>query len=156
MARSVILTLFVVFFVIVFYLYRGVPIHDINVWSLERSFARTNINHPKSVLLEKKTYLGGPDTHGSQRCVYAVGEMRVTPLKEDNIRQAYQNITVKFGSKTYLPLKVFFVDGEDWPQELPFVMWQDKLLDMFKTENTVYIVYVSTEHPFLLDQRCDD
>ena len=74
-------------------------------------------------------------------------------LQEDVIRQTYQDIKVK-----NLPLKVFFADGTDWPQESPFVNWQDELWDMshVNTNDTLYIVYIATKHPFLGDFRCDD
>lgn len=137
--------------------YHGVPIHDFNLWRLEKSFAYTTIRHPSdSVLLEKKVYLGGPDTHGSGRCVYAVGEMRASILAEGDIRRTYQDVSVKFGNKLRLPLKVFFADGKDWPQESPFVDWQDELWNMPQGESVLYVVYVSTKYPFLGDWRCDD
>ena len=72
---------------------------------MEQHFARATTQHPNnSVFLEKKTYLGGPDTHGSGACVYAVGELRAASLQEDVIRQTYQDIKVK-----NLPLKVFLL-----------------------------------------------
>lgn len=136
------------------WVFYGAPIHDFRLWVMEQYFANTTIQHPNnSVFLEKKTYLGGPDTHGSGTCVYAVGELRVAKLPEDIIRQEYQDIKVK-----KIPLKVFFTDGKDWPQESPFVNWQDELRDMShaNADNTLYIIYIATKYPFLGDLRCDD
>ena len=80
-------------------------IHDFRLWMMEQHFARTMIQHPNnSVFLEKKIYLGGPDTHGSGTCAYAVGELRTATLPKDIIRQAYQDIKVK-----NLLLKVFLL-----------------------------------------------
>lgn len=130
----------------------GTPIHDFRLWMLERQFTYASIPHPVgSILLERKSYLGGPSTHGDGVCIYVVGEVRSTSLEESDVRQAYQNITI-----SNLPLKVFLADADDWPYELPFVIWQEELHDMPPTENTVYIVYVASRQHFLGDLRCDD
>ncbi|MEK7607780.1 MAG: hypothetical protein AAB484_02595 [Patescibacteria group bacterium] len=110
------------------------------------------IYHPdESTLLRRTSYLGGPSTHGDRVCIYVVGEVRSTSLRENDIRQVYQDITI-----AGLPLKVFFVDGKDWPYELPFVIWQEEFWDIPPINNTVYIVYVASRHHFLGDLRCDD
>ena len=154
-AFLIVIVFIVLFLIGVFkWVFYGAPIHDFRLWIMEQHFARTMIQHPNnSVFLEKKIYLGGPDTHGSGACAYAVGELRTATLPKDIIRQAYQDIKVK-----NLLLKVFFADGTDWPQESPFVNWQDELWDMshVNTNDTLYIVYIATKHPFLGDFRCDD
>lgn len=150
--------LIIIIFIIVFiagffgWIFYGAPIHDFRLWMMEQHFARAAIHHPNnSIFLEKKIYLGGPDTHGSGICVYAVGEVRIAPLSKNDIRNAYQNIKVKD-----LPLKVFFADENDWPYESPFVDWQDELWDMPYANNTLYIIYATVKYPFLGDFRCDD
>ncbi len=149
MVMVFIIILLVVFFLWIVY---GTPIHDFRLWILERQFTHTDIHHPiESISLGRKSYLGGPSTHGDRVCIYAVGEARSTSLGENDIRQAYQNITV-----AGLPLKVFFADGNDWPYELPFVIWQEELWGMSPTENTVYMVYIASKYHFLGDLRCDD
>lgn len=135
----------------------GEPIHDINVWWLEKNFYSDDIIHPSnSALQEKKKYLGGPSLHGDNRCVYAVGEVRIAPLTIDEIKLAYQNTSVNFlGNR--LPLKVLFEDEFDGPYEMPFVYWQDELRALPPSDNTTYIVYVTDKRRILLsDWRCDD
>lgn len=140
-----------------FWFAHGEPIHDINVWWLERSFYAKEITHPNdSVLLEKMKYLGGPSTHGDNRCVYAVGEMRTAPLSKKDIKEVYQGETVSFWRR-YLPLQVLFIDEYEGPRVMPYVNWQDELYGMSPSEDTRYIVYVGTERPILfIDLRCDD
>lgn len=143
--------------VLFFWIAYGEPVHDINVWWLERSFYATEIPHPSgSVLLEKKKYLGGPSMHGDNRCVYAVGETRSASLSKEDIRETYQGIVVGFW-KERLPLKVLFADEYEGPQSMPYVNWQDELYRMSPSVNTRYVVYVGTERPILFfDLRCDD
>ncbi len=150
-------TLVVVLGVLFFWFAHGEPIHDGNVWLLERNFYAKEVSHPNSsVLLEKKKYLGGKSTHGDPWCVYAVGEMRSAPLSKEDIRETYQGIVVGFW-KERLPLQVLFADEYDGPQVMPYVNWQDELRGMPASEHTVYVVYASTERPILLiDLRCDD
>lgn len=145
------------FGVLFFWFAHGEPIHDINVWRLERSFYAKGIPHPSdSVLMEKKKYLGGPSMHGDNRCVYAVGEMRTAPLSKEDIRKTYQGVTVNFW-KELLPLKVLFADEYEGLQTLPYVNWQDELYGMPFSDDTRYVVYVGTQRPILFfDLRCDD
>lgn len=153
---------FVCFLGLIFFsFFYGEPIHDINVWVLEKSFYAKDISHPdNSVLLEKKKYLGGVSLHGGHRCVYAVGEARTAPLSKDEIRRIYQDTTLRYWSKK-LPLKILFVDEYGGPYTMPYVNWQDDIMSLSKlseTENdTHYIVYVAVERPIILfDYRCDD
>lgn len=153
-------TVILVFFlsILFFWIAYGEPIHDINVWWLERSFYAKGIPHPSvSILMEKKKYLGGPSIHGDNRCVYAIGEMRIAPLSKEDVKHAYENIIVDFwGSR--LPLKVFFADEYAGPHVLPFTDWQDKLLALpYSNNNITYVVYATTQRRILLsDWRCDD
>lgn len=139
-----------------FWIVRGEPIHDINVWYLEKSFYTQRIEHPSgSILLEKKKYLGGPSLHGDSRCVYAVGEVRLATLSREEIKRAYSDRSVGFWTRR-LPLKVLFADEYDGPHELPFVAWQDELAHI-SASTTVYVVYASTQRDIILyDSRCDD
>jgi hypothetical protein len=146
--------------VFVFSFLHGEPVHDINLWMLENSFYAKDIPHPEdSIVAENKKYLGGPSLHGGNRCVYAVGEVRTAPLSKEEIKRAYQNATIHYWNTT-LPLRMLFID-EHGPYTLPYVTWQDDLVDISKRsaagEDTVYVVYASVEHPILLfDYRCDD
>jgi len=142
--------------VVAFFFYRGVPIHDINIWRLQGAFAQANIQHPRhSALLRKKIYLGGPDEHGSRRCIYVVGEARVAPFAKDDINKIYQNASASFGNEM-IPVHILFSDQRDSPYEMPFIAWQEELANATPEENTPYIVYITTQRPFLADPRCDD
>lgn len=139
-----------------FWIVHGEPIHDINVWYMEKSFYTQHIKHPSnSILLGKKKYLGGPSMHGDSRCVYAVGETRSAPLSKEEIKRAYLDQSIGFWTRR-LPLNVLFVDEYNGPRELPFVMWQDELPYIFAS-TTLYVVYVSGQRDIILyDLRCDD
>lgn len=145
-----------VFCLLFFWVVHGEPVHDINVWYLEKSFYAQRIEHPSgSILLEKKKYLGGPSLHGDSRCVYAVGEVRSATLSKEEIKQAYADQSVGFWARR-LPLKVLFADEYDGPYELPFVTWQDELAHV-SASTTPYVVYASTQRDITLyDSRCDD
>jgi hypothetical protein len=149
MARLIVLTLFALggsLFVWIFY---GAPIHDINLWTLEKQFARASINHPiESVLLGRRNYLG-PSPYGS-RCVYAIGEVRHAALDKDKIRRGYQAVVRN------LPLQIYFTDESELPYEIPFGEWQNGLEDILQATSTTYIVYIARKHHFLGDWRCDD
>ena len=135
-----------VLFVLPFY---GVPIHDLNLWLLQRDFD-TQVHHPvNSIFIEKRTYLGGPSEHGSHTCVYAVGEIRSTPLTREGIEQAYREAAPSS--------RMLFV-GEASP-ESPFAMWVNELMDIANatsTEDTLYVIYLVKSYPSLGDLRCDD
>src|SRR3989344_2956224 len=148
----------VVFFALVFLLIvYGEPIHDINLWLLQKKFYTAKISHPSdSVLVEKKTYLGGPSLHGDSRCIYAVGEVRTAPLSKANIRSEYSAESIYFGKKT-LQLRLLFADEYEGPYTMPYVDWQDELRETQVSEDTLYVVYVSTGRPvFFYDGRCYD
>lgn len=149
MVTAFLVLLLMGFFIWIIY---GTPIHDFRLWSLERQFIRASIDHPAgSILLERKSYLGGKSTHGDGVCIYAFGEVRSAPLGKEDVLRTYKDIaTAKF------PIKVFFADGNDWPYELPFVIWQEELESIAPTDNAVYIVYLSSQRHFLGDRRCDD
>lgn len=152
------IAVFVLFFGALFFWFAyGEPIHDINIWWLEKNFYAAEITHPNnSVLLEKKKHLGGPSLHGDNRCVYAVGEVRMAPLTLDEIKLAYRAIYVSLWGNR-LPLKVLFANEFDGPYEMPFVNWQEELRALPPSDNTTYIVYVTDQRRILLsDWRCDD
>jgi hypothetical protein len=144
-----------------FFLFRGVPLHDFRLWSLERNFRAAALYHPtESMLLGKKTYLGGPYEHGSLRCDFFVGELRSSPLSKDKIRQAYNGGSIEsFDNTGPVPLNVLFFDEERWTMNSPLGDWWDEWYGSVSTATvqTVYFVFASQEgYPFLGDLRCDD
>lgn len=131
------------------WMFHGAPIHDLRLWMLEQRFTHANINHPSgSVLLARRSFLGGPSTHGSGQCVYATGEVRRTTLDQDDILSAYKNTRVG-----RFPLEVYFTDQSELPYEVPFGDWQDGLENV--RTSGVYIVYASVISPYFGDLRCD-
>lgn len=136
----------VLFFVLPFY---GVPIHDFNLWMLQKDF-NAHVRHPdSSIFIEKKTHLGGPSEHGSHTCVYAVGEIRSAPLTREAIEQAYRKVAPSS--------QMLFMEDESL--ESPLDMWGDELMDIAgatSTTDTLYVTYLMKTYPFLGDLRCDD
>lgn len=149
-SSAFICTLLLIFF------YHGVPIHDARMWILKRAYSR--VEHPvESTVLADAVYLGGPDTHGSWRCNYVVGEVRSAPLPKQEIREVYEQKTLSVAFlKSSLPLTVLFFDDE-WPNELPWFTWKDEFISFEKVSHTPYLVYGAQKGvPFLGDLRCDD
>ena len=68
--------------------------YDFRLWMMEQHFARATTQHQTIRYFWKKTYLGGPDTHGGGACVCS-GRVARSFLQEDVIRQIYQDIKVK-------------------------------------------------------------
>lgn len=145
-----------------YFLVVGIPLHDFRLWRLERNFRKVAQYHPQeSVLLQRKTYLGGPDEHGSWQCDFFVGELRTAPLSEEKIWQTYENRSIR--SISYLgrtPLKVLFFSEKPWAMNSPLGDWWDEWYlggIATSTVGTVYVVYASQEgYHFLGDMRCDD
>lgn len=149
-------TLIILTGILFYFIIFGVPIHDVRMWMLKRAYSR--VEHPAgSTVLADAVYLGGPDTHGSWRCSYVVGEVRSAPLPKQKIREAYEQKTLSVAFfKSPLPVIVLFFDDE-WPNELPWFTWNDEFMSFEKVSNTPYLVYgAQTGVPFLGDLRCDD
>lgn len=144
-----------------FFFFHGVPLHDFRLWMLERGFKKADLYHPpESLLLQKKTYLGGHYTHGSLTCDFYVGELRTVPLSKEKIIQAYDGrLITSFGNSKQVPLKVLFFDEGRWNMSSPLGNWWDEWYQkpLTATSGTAYFVFVSQEgYPFLGDYRCDD
>ena len=144
-----------------FFLSRGIPLHDFRLWMLEKNFkAAASYHPPESILLQKKTYLGGPDEHGSRICDFFVGELRSSPLSKEKIRRAYNGSSIRsFSNLGRIPLKVLFFDEERWAMNSPLGDWWDEWYGNLSTSTaqTTYFVFVSQEgYPYLGDYRCDD
>ena len=146
---------------LLFFLSRGIPLHDFRLWLLEKNFQAAAFYHPpESILLEKKTYLGGPDEHGSGVCGFFVGELRSSPLPKGKTRQAYDGSSIQsFNNLDRIPLKVLFFDEKRWTMNSPLGDWWDEWYGNLSTSTaqTAYFVFAYQEgYPYLGDYRCDD
>ena len=144
-----------------FLLSRGIPLHDFRLWMLEGNFkAAASYHPPESMLLQKKTYLGGPSDHGSGTCDFFVGELRSAPLPKEKIRQAYDGGSIKsFNNLDRVPLKILFFNEGRWTINSPLGDWWDEWYGNLSTttSQTAYFVFASQEgYPYLGDYRCDD
>ncbi len=132
-----------------FLIFGRMPVNQFHLWKLERDFYHDNSIHLQgSLLLQKKTYVGGPYDHGSQRCGVFVGELRSVPLSKEKIRQAYAG-----------HFKVLFFDEKRWTMNSPLGDWWDEWYQtpLLATSSTVFFVFVSQEdYPSWGDIRCDD
>ena len=164
LVRCVIYVLMValmLFGVPLYFLSRGVPLHDIRLWQLSRNFEAAASYHPrKSIVLERRTYLGGPYTHGSLACDYFVGELRLAPLPKEEIRHVYDGRSIQsFDNSGQVPLEVLFFGESIWPVNSPLGDWWDEWREspLIVASGTVYFVFAAQKgYPFLWDYRCDD
>ncbi|MFY9462838.1 MAG: hypothetical protein WAP52_01490 [Candidatus Sungiibacteriota bacterium] len=145
-----------------FLLYKGMPLHDLRLWILEINFRAADSYHPpESTLLQKKTYLGGPSTHGSGVCDFFVGELRSSPLPKEKIWQAYSGGSIRsFNGLKYIPLQILFFDEERWTMDSPLGDWWDEWYYgnlPAAIAQTAYFVFASQKgYHYLGDLRCDD
>lgn len=154
---------FGILILIVIFLYQGLPInpiHDFNHWVFDRHYRAALLPHPNdSVLLAYKSYFGGPDDHGSQTCVYAVGEFRSSSLTKAELLQRYATSTIRsvYGLKK-IPVQILFPDEPAmWPLNYPLGDWWSDFSEQAKTATTtIYLVYVEEKLQFWGDLRCDD
>lgn len=152
-SATIIILTGIVFYFVVF----GVPVHDVRMWMLKHAYTRAE-HLRESVVLADAIYLGGPETHGSWRCNYVVGEVRSAPFSKQIIREAYAQkaLSMPFFKRPLLPLAVLFFDDE-WPNELPWFTWKSEFSSLANISDTPYLVYVAQRGvPFLGDVRCDD
>lgn len=155
-------SILIIFFIfLIAFLAFGFPLHDFNLWRLERRYAVLSQFHPSDTeLVKHEKYLGGPSTHGSSQCIYAVGEIRRTKLSKADIQEAYRNVP-DFGTNQ-LPAKfeIYFSDLKGMPLATPLGDWLYDLEDSAKAVSSSelsYLIYVAQENvPFLGDMRCDD
>ncbi|GEM_PF-1532733 len=151
----------VVFIMYVFSMLFGIPVHDFNLWRLENRYEKISNFHPSGTkFVKSEKYLGGPSTHGSWQCVYAVGEIRSTKLSKQEIQQAYKNVP-SFGTRRYpAKFELHFSDFESMPLIMPITYWLDDLEYTAKSSTSTglfYLIYVAQEEvPFWGDTRCDD
>ena len=159
-AFASIIGLFVILFLIFLMMAIGVPIHDFNLWRIEKNFNAVVTHHPSdSVLIENKKYLGGPDSHGSQSCNYAVGEVRSSSKSKEEIFQTYKNLYIfPVEGLKLIHIKVLFTSDPQWAATWPLSTWWDELHEEKKsTSKVAYFVYAMHEgYPFWGDSRCDD
>lgn len=149
------LTVLAVFVILCLWLLAlGMPLHDFNLVRLQQRYE--NIAHPAgTVSLRKMTYLGGPDEHGSQTCVYAVGELRRSSIPRDVVKMAYEKSAgINRGN---VPLQIFFAHTGPLLLTSPLYDWLIELEEAKDASaGTVYLVYDAQEVPFWGDYRCDD
>lgn len=159
-ALASIIGLFVILSLIFLMMAFGVPIHDFNLWRIEKNFNAVVTHHPSdSIFIKKKKYLGGPDGHGSGSCTYAIGEIRSSSKSKDEILQTYKNLSIfPVGGLKPIPIKVLFTSDSQWAATWPLSTWWDELHEEKKsTAKVTYFVYAIHEgYPFWGDSRCDD
>lgn len=136
------------------------PIHDFNNWIFNQRYRTTSLPHPKdSTLLASKSYFGGPDDHGSQTCVYSVGEFRASSLTKAELLQRYATSTIRsvYGLKK-IPVQILFPDEPGmWSLDYPLGYWWSDFYEQAKMATaTIYFVYAEEKYPFWGDLRCDD
>ncbi len=136
------------------------PIHQFNLWKLERNFQTIAVAHPPdSKLLLKRKSFGGLFSAASHSCDYFVGEFRSTTYSKESIRQAYKGFSIYSSDRTErIPAEVHFFDEEEFFTDFPWYEWLAELRKSFNvsaTKDNLYLVFVSqTGYPPYGDIRC--
>src|SRR3989338_1972772 len=126
------------------------PIHQFNLWKLEKNFQALAPSHPTDsmpVLTFKK--FGGLFSSAANSCDYFVGEFRTSADSREDIREYYRNLSVQ----------VRFGDEGDFWIYYPWSELYGELLHLLNTfpdeQNDLYAIFVSEKvRPPYADLRC--
>ena len=130
------------------------PIHQFNLWKLERNFSTINSHHPEdSKYVLRVKHFGNLFRAASNGCDYLVGEMRAGKRSPQEIAQRYQGLFIKsFDGTAPVPIEVRFFDKEeDWMDPYPWSDWRNKAqsyADPAAMKDTLYMVFArQTDYP---------
>lgn len=136
------------------------PIHQFNLWRLEKNFQVIAAAHPPdSKLLLKRKDFGGLFSGASHSCDYFVGEFRSTAHSKEDVRKAYKGLSIDSSDHTkHVPVEVHFFDEEEFFTDFPWYEWLAELrksFNMSATKDNLYVVFASqTGYPPYGDLRC--
>lgn len=136
------------------------PIHQFNLWKLERNFEQIVSSHPdESQLLWHLKKFGNLFRAASNGCDYFVGEFRSATLSQREIVGAYKDIFVdSFDRTERVPVEIYFLDDEETFGRYPWNEWREKMHKSLKTPSSLeseYLVFVAqTDYPPDGDIRC--
>lgn len=137
------------------------PIHQFNLWKLEKNFRVLVPSHPMdSTSVLAFTKFGGLFSSTAYSCDYFVGEFRTSTSSKEDIQGYYRALSVAMPhSAERLPIQVRFADEREFWIYYP---WSElygellRLLQRFPSEQDgMYVVLASqTVHPPYADFRC--
>ena len=136
------------------------PIHQFNLWRLERNFHAIAATHPPdSKLLLKRKEFGGLFSAASHSCDYFVGEFRSAAHSKEDVRRAYRAFSIDSSDHTKrIPVEVHFFDEEEFFIDFPWYEWLAELRQSFNVptiKDNLYLIFVSqTGYPPYGDLRC--
>ncbi|MBI3442954.1 MAG: hypothetical protein HY007_04255 [Candidatus Sungbacteria bacterium] len=124
------------------------PIHQFNLWRLERNFQTIAPAHPPgSKLLLKRKDFGGLFSAASHSCDYFIGELRSTPRSKEDVRKAYNGLSIdSFDHTKHIPVEVHFFDEEEFFTDFPWYEWQAELrrsFDVSAARDNLYLIFAS-------------
>ena len=137
------------------------PIHQFNLWRLEKNFQTiVAAHHQDSKLLLKRSDFGGLFSAASHSCDYFVGEFRSTARSKEDVRKAYRGLSIDSSDHTKrIPVEVHFFDEEEFFTDFPWYEWLAELYKSFNvsaTKDNLYVIFASqTGYPPYGDFRCD-
>lgn len=137
------------------------PIHQFNLWKLEKNFQVLVPSHPddSELILAFKKF-GGLFSSATNSCDYFVGEFRVSTSSRKDIQEYYRNLSVlAFRSAERLPIHVRFADESEFWVYYPWSELYGKLLHLLHTfpseQKGLYAIFVSEiVRPPYADFRC--
>lgn len=139
-----------------------VPVHQFNLWTLQKHFRI--VEHPSdSRFLKKLKGFGNLFRAASNGCDYLVGELRVGSGPQEDIARFYQGLFVKsFDDTETVPIEIKFFDDEEFSEDYLWSTlwfdWREKINSSFDLEaiqGTSYVVFArQTDYPPYGDGRC--
>ena len=138
------------------------PIHQFNLWKLEKNFRE--VEHPvHSKLLTRLTGFGNLFRGASNGCDYLVGELRVNGNSQKDTARFYQNLSIRpFDDSERVPLEIKFFDDKEFSGDYLWSRlwsdWYEKIRKSFNwpgIQGTPYVVFArQTDYPPYDDIRC--
>ena len=137
------------------------PIHQFNLWMLERNFKAVSSHHPEnSRYVLKVRDFGNLFRGASNGCDYLVGEMRVGKGSQEEIARYYHGLFIKsFDNTGSIPVEVHFFDKEEnWMDPYHWSDWRDRAqayIESAALDGTPYMVFARQDgYPPYGDMRC--
>ena len=147
------LAIFIVIIIFLVLLIWKIPIHNFNLWRLNKNFESLSGFHPlSSKQLFKFTDFGNFGESGGQ-CGYIIGEFRTSQLSKEEIMFYYQDLAIdSFEQGEIIPVEVLFLDDGNFAN-YPWSKWASYLYQKIQSPIQPSLIYlvIASSYNYLAD-----